>query len=435
MPKPLMKSPLLDDDSGESTHSRSPFSSSGSAGGMIRPDKLDQNRFTEMRGTESEGSSFRIILYVVIVIVIGVGAALLIRNLITTNTNTPTPQVEQTTNNVPEVTALTISTNPLSDTSAINLADNNEYKDSALITLGDSKVDITKAKLDKITYTRFTTFARMIFDLSTLENKLPKSNISYDSIKNRITIEFVGLSNVNDDLKTQTAINDIVKSISFESASGQFVIELSEKSKYRVFTANDNLNIDIKTVKQLETPDTTTQVAEVTPEVTPEVVNPVNVDPSKPTAPHYDNTFGQTKQYVSSAITDNSIAQNQFYYWDQGTFFEFSWGAKDKVGDSYVPNATAYYDTAATNGKIYIIVELSNLSQEAFSIYGITGTDLSGKVVTSASNFVRADLTSFDKATGVAKYKIEVKKKTDFKLLTQKTYDGKAQILSLQMKD
>lgn len=422
----MEESPLLSGRKSSTLHS------------TIHPDKLDHARFSERLELENEGgSSLRIIIYVVIVIAIGVGSALLIRTLITKNEKTDDndTQTQDTEEETPDtVEATNINTKAEPDSSASLLAEDSEYVESALLSLGTTSVDGASLSVDDVTYQKYESFGRVVFDIS--GTKLASTGIQFDSVSDRLTVDLSSYGSIDTKIAKDFNIGDIVDEIRYNPNNKTYIIFFAEDSRYRVTEDAGDLIIDVKTVKELEglddavaeTPDNTDTTDTVDQD---ETVTPTPTPTTKPAAPHISNTFSQDQQYIVTSMTGNKVGLNNYYFWDEGTFFEFSWGEKNKVGDSVIPNSTAYYKTE--NGKNYIYVEIENLSQEVFLSNNKTGTDLTDKTDTRGSNFVRIDVVSFQ--GGKATYKIEVKKKTDFKLVSQKTYDGTTQITSLQIKD
>ncbi len=412
------------------------------ANSTINIDKLDKTRFSEMKEGDGENNSLRIIIYVLIVIVIGVGLALLVRQLISNQqvespqSNSQTPVSEPVIETNP---ALIINTIGLPDASASNVGSNEDYVDSTLVSLGSTDVNMNVAKLDKIQYTDYETFSRLVFDLSTTENKLPKVNLSFDSSKSTLTVEFVGIKNIDTNLQKDLTIGGVIDEIRFDQVNKKYIIFLADNIKYRVVSDGDNLVIDFKTQKALEqstnaeTP-TTNDTNTTTEDTTTDNSDSMSSDTSKPAAPHYENSFSQSKQYVSSALNTNSITLNNYYVWDEGSFFEFSWAEEGKLGDDYVPNANAYLETK--DGVNYIVVEIDNL-KSANLADGLTPSQIESKsgISMAGANFAGLTRDSFDSSTGKAIYRIELNKKANFKLLDQTTYDEKTQILSIQIKD
>lgn len=424
--EPLEESPLMNRNSVKST---------------INPDRLEHARFTDIRDLDDDGTSpVRIIIYAVIVIIVGVGAAIVVRNLIANNQVDNDQQTEQAQDNdePSQEEFVVLSLTPKADSSANNLASNEDYVDSSIVTLGDATLDMTNVELNKIEYTRFTTFARTTFVLTGNNQKLPKTNITYSAANDALTVQFIGLENINESLKDTVIINDIVKDISFDESDSSFTLKFSKDSKFRVAQDLGSLLIDVKTVDELSKPDTQTPVAnDDEEEEEPETpVAPPSSDPSKPSAPHYENAFSQNKQYISSSVTGNTLGFNNFWIWDESTFFEFSLGQTNAKGDNHIPNATAYYKDE--DSKTYLYLEIENLSSAPFSqtqsrtIENLIETT-GATIAPSQVNFVKVDLVSF--SGGKAVYRIEVKHKSDFRLLTQETYDGTTQIVSLQIKD
>lgn len=402
----------------------------------INPGKLDQTRFTEIRQMESEGSPLRIILIIVAVIIVGGGAIFLVRNLVSNQSNntSSTDNTVSSPQTQTQQSSLIISKTVSADTTVINLAKKEDYVDSTLVTLGNSTSDSSNMSLDTIYYTKFTTFVRLTFNLTTSDKKLPKTTMNFDSVGNKMTVAFTGLQNIAADLKQDSTISDLVSEIRFVATNNSYVIMLSDKVKYRMLADGDNLIIDIKTLTELAKPDTTTSTT-TTDTTTP--TTPTTPTSDKPAAPHYDNDYSQDKQYVTSTLTTNSIADNVYYFDNNGSSFEFSWAQKNAIGDSYVPNTTAYYDTS-TAGKIYLIVEISNLSQDVLTANGVTGLsaeDIHNRTgaSTTGTNFNRIDLISFN--GGVAKYRLDLQQKTDYKLWVDKTGDNATGTISVTIKN
>ena len=81
-------------------------------------------------------------------------------------------------------------------------------------------------------------------------------------------------------------------------------------------------------------------------------------------------------------------------------------------------------------------IEIENLTRATLP-GGITADEIATKtsVNMAGANFVELSLVEFNQTTGKAIYKIELKKKANFQLLTQETYLGDTQILSVQIKD
>lgn len=414
----------------------------------VDPTKLDRTRFTEIREMESEGSSLRIIIFIAVIIVVGVGAALFVRNSIMNSNQSTNNTVTTSENNVQEETrpsAFVLSTSPLADSSAINVVKNMDYVDSAIITLGDSTAGSEETSLDKISYLRYATFARLTFDLNTSDKKLPKTTINFDSVGNKMTVVFDNLGSVAEGLTEDLVVNDIVSEIRYVETNNSYIVMFEDGVKYSVRKDGDNLVFDFKTNVELAKPETTTTTtttnSTTTQPTTSTTTNNSNNSPNSnsemPKAPHFDNEFSQNKQYVVSSVNQNKLAHNVYYFDNYGSSYQFSWAQRNVIGNDNVPNATAYYDTS-TAGKTYLIVEISNLTQEVLTANGVSGltlADIGAKTgaTTSGSTLTRIDLVSFQ--NGVAKYKLELSKKTDFKLWVDKTVDNTTGTISVSIKN
>jgi hypothetical protein len=83
------------------------------------------------------------------------------------------------------------------------------------------------------------------------------------------------------------------------------------------------------------------------------------------------------------------------------------------------------------------MVEISNLTQEVMNANGVDTlslADIEAKTgaTTAGSTLVKVDLLSFE--NGVAKYRLELSKKTDFKLWVDKTPDNQTGTVSVTIK-
>jgi len=424
--KALPSSPLLN---AQPPHAKS----------TINLNKLEKFKFPKSSSVETnDTSSLRIIIYVIIVIVIGVGAALLARQLMNSNNSVvegdKSTETEDTSSRpISYTNGYSIDTTVRKDSDATYPPKNTDFKSSSLVTLGGATVDITNASLNNINYMMYQTFGRIVFNLITTENKLPKTNFVYDAVSDSLAVEIVGLTNINSDLKVNKEINDIVNSITFDSATNKFTLLFKQTSLYKVFAVDDSLYIDVRTQDVVEEQNTTESTS-TDAESTNTGSSSSTTDTSRPAAPHFTNTFSQSTQYVSSTVNTKSIALNNYYTWDQGQFFEFSWAEEGKEGDIYVPNTKAYLKEES--GKNYIYVEIDNLTRATLP-GGTTAAEVQTKtgVNMANANFVAITMVEFTEATGKAIYKIELNKKADFQLLTQTTLDEDTQILSIQIKD
>lgn len=421
----LVRSPLLNEVEAESPK-RTQATKYHST---INPEKFDMTRFSEMK--DAEESSLRTIIYVVVVIVLGVAAALGVKYFLLDKQEDNDPadtEVEDTTDEIEEVSAFDINTVAALDSEAVSKPALEDYVDSELVTVGDATANVAGVSIDTMSYRRFTTFGRLSMNaLGVVDaNSFPQANVSYSSTFNQLTVTFNSVVTVNTELQESVTVGDIIEQVSFNTATNSFIITFSEPSKYSVQTSGNSLLIDVKTIDQLE-------IDMALPEEEVVVEEPVvTTPPTTTTGTNYTNEFSQSKQLITGVVTDNSVAHDIFYYADTVNFFEFAWGVKNKVGDQYIPNASA--ELVSTGGKFYIDITINNLSQEVFAQYGITGTNLSSADVDlTHANFVRIDRVSFE--NGTAKYRLELKNKADFKLLAEKTLDGSTQVIGLQIKD
>lgn len=402
----------------------------------INPDKMEQSRFTDMVERESDGTSpLRIVLYAVIIIAVGVIAALVVRTLISNQQPAVSEQTNQAQTNDQQqvkVTPFRVTTAKKADSSASLLAANSDYIQSELVTLGDSKIDKTNVKLTSISFDRFTTFGRLTFSFSGNNSKLIESKITFDSVnKTSLSVDFKGLTQIETDLKKLNMISDLVESVDYDNDNMKFVIILADSSKFRAVELNGNLLIDFKTEDDLKNPSTTTSTTP-TNTTTPSTT----ISTTKPAAPFYDNEFSRNQQYISSAVKDNSIAFNNYWIWDEGSFFEFGIGISGKVGNTFIPNVTSYLKEES--GKNYLYLEVENLtstplSQSKKKTAQQLVSETSSTIDTSKINFIQVDLVSF--TNGKATYKIEMKNKADYKLLSQLSFDKNSQIISIRIKD
>ncbi len=402
----------------------------------INLDKLDRDRFTKMNTKEGGSNSLRIILFVVIIIIVGVGAALLVRQLVS-NQSSEEVVLDDTTD-TETVTNFVVSTNVTADSLASKQPVNEDFDNAAVTTIGSSSVDVETVTLNRVEYSRFTTFARMIFVFDNANDTLPVVNITYDSLKDMMNLEVPGLTNFSDEFKVDREIGDLVEEYRFDSVNNKMILVFAQTTYYQVEMDNDSLIVYLRTQDKVEeianTPVDEEPEDTVDEPTTPDETEDI-VDAGKPAAPHYENEFSQNTQYVSSNVDTNKIALSTYAAGDVGTFFELSWSpVTGLLGDEYVPNAKAYM--MEESGTSYIYVEIENLTR-AILTNGLTSerieTDLGFTM--SGANFVEMTLEEFDETTGKAIYKIELKTKADFMLLTQPSFSEDTQILSIQIKD
>ncbi|RMD77464.1 hypothetical protein D6810_00860 [Candidatus Dojkabacteria bacterium] len=409
----------------------------------INPEKLEFKRFSEMQREEPKNETGRILLYIFLVVVFGVGAALVVRSVILNNNQSESDTTALSTKNgvknndiIIDDYTLNIVTKPESE--AKNVAQNLEYKDSPALVLGDSTIDPSKVFLKKIEYTRYSTFSRTKFNFEAEGNKLPIINIEYSSTGRSITVLLNSKLTVSEGLKKVKKVDSFLKSIEFLSDKNSFKLNVSEAFKYRIYFDSGSLVLDLKSIEEINKVSNSqgSNTNTNNPSSSTPVSSPVTANENRPSAPFYVNKFSQNTQYISSNVSGNVILQDNYWAWDEGSFFEISFGKSNMLGENYIPNAKAYYSKSITD-KPVIILEISNLSQAVLSTKKVlTAADIQAATGISSlgnANFVKIELKEFK--DGTAKYEIELKRKSDFKLLTQKTYDSTTQIVSLQIKD
>lgn len=410
----------------------------------INADKFDNARFSEMRDMENESNPLRIILFVIIVIAIGGGGVLFFRNLISNDqtSNDTTDEQEEEVDTTPQSSYIVDKT-AIRDSQAVNKPENSEYEEAALKKIGESTD--TSSDLSRILYTRFQTFARLTFDFTADDKKLPKTTINFESSLNRMTLSFEGVTTIASGLKMDETISDIVKEIRYSATDNSYVVLFTEKTKYVAAKDGDNLILNFKTADEIANPTVEETPAEeeeeevdTTPETDTDTTTGGSDDSGRPTTNTYDNEYSQKKQYIVSSKTANDVSHNVYYFDNYVNSYEFSWAQKNAIGNSTVPNAEAYYDSSAPTGKVYLIVEISNLSQDVLTANGVeklTTTDIQNKtgVNTSGSNLVSVELLSF--SGGVAKYRLELNEKTDYKLWVDKTVDNTTGTISVTVKN
>lgn len=395
----------------------------------VNPERLDQTRFTEIQeSSANESNSLRIIIYIAIVIAIGVGAAILVKNL-STNAPVETPPVSTPETTLVEEKAFQVS-NTKANAAATNAPSDSDFVSSLTSKVGDSATLLSTADLETLFVEKYQSFDRLKFTFSTA--KLPSITINLSQDNKTLSIPLKGIRSVAEDIKTNLLINNIITQYAYNSTIPQITLTFDDPIVYRISVTQNVLTIDLKHESvSLDPTATPTTPAEETPEV---VESEPVADGEKPNAPHYTNEFSMNKQYISSAVTGNTIGYNNYFVYDARSYFEFSLGAEGLGGDANTPNATAFYVTEG--GKNYIQLEVENLSNTPFQISkGKTAAQVQSEtgLDMSTANFVGISLVSFE--GGKAIYKVEVKNKADFTLSIQEWTDGKTDILSLQIED
>lgn len=425
------ESPLLAREHNSPMHDGGFGSDSADGNDRLHPERFDMTRFSERQ--DEEESSFRIVIYIVIVILIGIALAFAARFFITRQSDTdetPNPTETQEETNA----AVTISTNPISDELAENAPANSDLVDSALVSIGSAEITSSNFEVTRFIYDRYETFARNIFTLRTTdgtESDFPRVNVEFNPTANTIKVIFAEDTIINEDLMELIGINDTVTEVTYSSADNSFLLVLAEESKYRVWTNNLDLIIDVRTLEDIENIENAPD-QEVPPAAPVEEEPVVETPPATGGTLNLMNEFSRSKQSVTSLVSGNTIGHNEFFYGDTVEYFEFAWGSRNNVGNDFVPNSTA--ELVTEGSKSFIEVTINNLSSEAFEQYGISGTALTtGGINLSEANFVRIDRISF--ANGTAVYRIELKRPSDFRIISETTIGGATQVVSVQIKD
>lgn len=445
----LSDSPLLNNDAESSVlHS------------TIHPERLDMSRFSDrMIEEEEEGSPLRIIIYVVVVIAIGVGLALGVRYLISQNNNQQNnnnnnQQPTTTGNETPQGSELIkVNTTALADNTAQNAPADDSFGESETTVVGTGLVAGTKAALQEINYQKYTTFVRITFTFKDLgaNNEVPSAIWGFQPNNNRITIAFDRALNMpTSGINPTTNINDLARDVTANLEDKEFMIQFTKPIEYRVAVVSNTMVLDVRekgtttpTTDGSETPtgtDTTADGSDSTDgeDTTTDTTGSDNGGGSTtgttttggtPTSNNYTNEFSQNPQTISNTkISGNVMAYNETFFGDTGPFFEIAFGERYKLGDTAIPNAKAEYVT--TDGKTYIKLTIQNLA--SFEFTDIQASDMP-QINLENANFVGAKRESFSNGTAVVM--IEVKKKSNFKLLSEPTLSGQTQVTAIQIQD
>lgn len=398
-------------------------------------------RFSVRRDMSGEGSSIgRTVLYVIVVIVIGLGLVFLVQNYLTNQSNTGANDQatdQQDTEEVLDIASADIAKVVLPDSAADNVHANDLFTSSALA-LGSAANPVENVKLSLMQYQAYTSFSRLSWQLTGVDAGLPATSISYSGSDRTITVVFNGIDVEDDELLQEipVSVGNVTKITAERTNDGvQFLIQLEAPSKYYAFVGGNNtVSLDIKTEEQLSQPtagDTETETEEETPveetgEEEEETPAPV-VSGQQPTAPHYDNTASQSKQYIVSEVDDNSIISETYYYQDFGDSFQFSWAMRG--GDPAIPNASAEYVTQ--DNKDYIKVTINNLAFDLLHSQGKEKAKIDIPLTTS--NIVDVFTDTFSGGTAV--FMVEIRNdRSNFKLHSTVTYNN-YQLVSLQVYD
>lgn len=456
----LSDSPLLNNDAESSVlHS------------TIHPERLDMSRFSDrMIEEDEEGSPLRIIIYVIVVIAIGVGLALGVRYLISQNNQTASPDntTNQPTTNgnqpIANGSLVKVNTTAVADSTATNAPEDSDFAELETTIVGTGLSLGSQAALQEISYQKYNSFTRTTFTFEGLgnNNELPSAIIGFQPNNNRMTIDFdANLNMPAAGINPTNNVNDLLRDITASLPEKQFTLQFARPIEHHVAIVGNTLIIDARE-KGATTP-TTNGTGDTTAGETPtEPVTTGSETPGtntsggtttgtpttngggtgtttggttttpQPTGNNYTNEFSQTVQNISNTrITGNTISYNEVYYEDQGQYFEFALGERLKVGNAYIPNAKAEYTTIS--GKDYIRLTIQNVAGIQFE--QITATELTASTGISLenANFVSAKRESFTNGTVVILF--EVKRKADFRLVSEPTVSGLTQVIALQIRD
>jgi len=419
----------------------------------VNSKKFDMSKFTEIRQKEIDNQNAgKIIILIIIVVFIGVFATLFIRNSTISNnsttnngtpTITPTPTANKSENifvynTTPTISELNIQTEVGNFINSITVSGGTIQSEDELI-------------LNKIEIYPVDNFYRIRFS-SQPENKEVAYKVEYDELKKQVTMQPIGIKNIDENLKKDTILtHPLISEIRFDLINNKFIFVLKNTILHRSFVGRTGLYLDLittgissnsnnnNTVTTTPTPNITTTI---TPTLTPtQQTQQSNV--VRPTPPKYENTFSTNQQFISSKVTTNSILHNTFYVEDHGPYFEFAFASRGNVGENFIPNVTAYWDKA--NNQDVLIVEVENLSRTfmydsqtpeykdqitSATIQNNLGINMSG------ANFNSIKLISYQ--NGKAKYQINVNKKSEFSIVSKVVNingGGNSQAISINIKD
>lgn len=433
--KEMENSPLLGSDlSNRSLHS------------TINPDRLDPARFTDLQ--DENDSPLRIIVFVIVVIIIGVASAFGVRELILKDDSDDSEETTQEDTSSgreanDQTSNVLINTSPIADSLAVKAPSDDTFTNAATSQIGSATADGTSVSVDKFEYRRYQTFGRAIFDFGGVAgtSTFPEITVSFDSLENLIIIDLGEVASVDEDLQNDITINEIISEVRYTSTENTFTIFLREDSRYALTLNNNQLFFDVKPTRPLED-----VVVDEVDEPEPEPIEEPEPEPAAeentqgstpPSEINYTNDFSQNEQFIVSEVTGNSVPQNGFSYADTGPYFEFSWMVKDQTGEDVIPNASARL--VEESGVNYIDVTINNLSTEAFAQDGIVETSLSnGNVNLSGANFENVRKVSFE--DGTAKYRIQLKYKSNYRLVAQTSTPWAGdplpnQLISIEIRD
>lgn len=422
--------------------------SMGQLQSTIHPERFDMSRFSEMQ--EREDNPLKVIFYVVAVIIIGVVLALVVRQLISNNQNSESSETQnESTNNQPNqenISLVEINVTKKPDSDATERPVASDFSDIAQVSAGNASAQTGNFAIGTVVYNRYESFGRVEMKIDGLASitEFPALKFEFGSDKKTLKINLpngyvLNSAIVNELVAEASEIGDLLSSIKYLSASNSMELTFREEVLYRILPSVSRLIIDFRAVNQSEeAEETTNEEATETPSqpTTPETPT----QPTTPTNPtsevNYKNDFSRNEQFIKSKVTGNTIAFNNFYYEDAGSYFEFSWGITNQANENVIPNVSA--KLIEENGVNYIEVKISNLASEPFALAGLAnlGTDLGYTGINlSSANFVRVDRINFQ--NGVATYRVRLKYKSDFRIVADTTIGDPTpdQVINLQIKD
>lgn len=406
---------------------------------MIMPPEIGSPvRFSIRRDMEKEGSPLvRIIGFGVVIVAVGVGLLFLVQSVISNQSQNQGAATSSSATSS-SLSAIDMPSVAKADDSVSDATPNSLFTTSPL-SLGTSLPTGTSVTLASVEHNAYNSFTRTLMTLDGVTNSLPATTISYNADAKQILIS---LSKVNvTDARllepASTTIGNVREiAVSQDGDTTRIVFTLAESSKYYASVHNGSvLTLDVKSDSQLNqsvssassvTTTSATSTVSSTSAATTSVSSTSSSAGGVPTAPHYDNTASQDKQYVVSAVNDNSVLSETYYYVDYGDSFQFSWAMRG-TGDASIPNATA--ELIQDNGKSYVEVVMSNLG---FDLLGSQNRNPTINVTLAGSNVVQILQKGY--SGGKATYWVELKHAGNFRLHSTQTYNNR-QLLSIQIMD
>jgi hypothetical protein len=411
----------------------------------VHPDKLDQVRFSELKQSEKKNNVVRILIYFFIVVALGAGAAFGIQKLISENDK------ENVVEDTPEVfvSAFDINKTELLDTTTIDVPSQEDLTEAELTTVGTSTEEETV--VDEIEYRNYETFNRLTFRI--IGSAVPKTDITLSKNEKQLTVTFPESVSVNDLLKDEVNVGTTLTSISFDEAKNSFIFYMADDILYRVKVSDSDLIIDFSTEKEIskegnditengaddvdleneeesivEDDEENADVAEVEDNSEGDLV-----EDDRNGVDLYTNDFSQNEQHIiNNSLAENKIYLNTYYFYDEGSYFEFSLGQYGLTGEENTVNSSVKLETE--DGQNYILWTIENLQASPDpKLNRITADDIAQTINMAGANFLSIELDKYE--DGVATFKVFIKNIADFRLVAQETYDGKTQVVSLQIKD